>query len=250
MIQSMLELNLLQTEKWPTHSFDLPKYQSHRGFCKSGARENTLASLVEAKRMGFKMAEFDILLSRDNVPVLFHDLNLRRVAKRNLSVRALDFSELKRIIEITSLDEVLQSKEVPDFLNIEIKSGHFFYDPLAVSVAKAIEKNKSQSRVVISCFNPWCLLKIKSLLPEVPLALLATDERVKKNSLYLRRMWTVPILRPHILHLDHEMLSENFLQLIRHNNLNVASWTVNDKNRSEYLLKAGVRSIITDENLV
>ncbi len=250
MIQSMLELNLLQTEKWPAHSFDLPKYQSHRGFCKNGAQENTLNSLIEAKQMGFAMAEFDILLTRDNVPVLFHDLNLRRVAKRNFTVRSLDFSELKKIIPITSLEEVLQSKEVPDFLNVEIKSGHLLYDPLAIAVAKTIKKNKSQSRVLISCFNPWCLLKVKSLLPEVPLALLATDERVKKNALYLRRMWTVPLLRPHILHLDHEMLNEDFLRLIQNNNLSVASWTVNDKNRSEYLLESGVRSIITDENLV
>lgn len=250
MIQSMLELNLLQTEKWPEHSFALPKFQSHRGYCKSGLQENTIESLSEAKKLGFQMAEFDVLLSRDGIPVLFHDLSLSRIAKKNIMVRDLDLQDLKELANVASLKEILQSKQVPDFLNIEIKSADFLKDPLTDAVCDVVRETKSQSRIVISSFNPWCLLKLKLNLPDVPLALLASNEPVKKNYMYLRRMWTVPILRPHLLHLDHEMLNEDFLSLVRQNDLRVASWTVNDSYRADYLIRSGICSIITDENLV
>lgn len=250
MIQSMLELNLLQTEKWPSHSFEIPQYQAHRGNCENGAQENTLESLKNAKRLGFKMAEFDVLLSRDRIPVLFHDVNLGRLAKKNINADQLNFEDLRRLANVSSLKEVLLHSEVPDYLNIEIKSAAFLKDALAEKVCELIQETKSESRVLISSFNPWCLLKIKFLLPQVPIAMLASPERVKRNYVYLRRMWTAPFLRPHLLHLDNDMLDESFLKLIRTNNLRVAAWTVNDKDRAQYLLNSGVISIITDKKLI
>jgi glycerophosphoryl diester phosphodiesterase len=36
-------------------------------------RENTLASLREAARLGARFVEFDVQVTADNVPVLWHD---------------------------------------------------------------------------------------------------------------------------------------------------------------------------------
>ncbi|MEK6774759.1 MAG: glycerophosphodiester phosphodiesterase [Bdellovibrionota bacterium] len=245
----MLELNLLRTEKWPDHSFALPQYQSHRGFWINGIQENTLESLIEAKKMGFKMAEFDVQLSRDHVPVLFHDTNLLRLFKKNIEIKNLHASELNKMAHIPTLKEVLLRSDVPDYLNIEIKSAVLLKDYLVEPIARVIRETKSESRIIISSFNPWCLLKLKQIIPEVPLALLASPEKVKNNLMYLRRLWTAPLLRPNILNLDYQMLDENFLKLIKKNNLSVVAWTVNDKNTAKHLLNSGVRSIITDQRL-
>ncbi len=249
MILPLLELNLLRTEKWPEHSFTLPKFQAHRGFWCEGLQENTLESLVAAKKLGFQMAEFDVQLSHDGIPILFHDLNLSRIAKKNIPINRLSANELKRLAAVSTLEEILHHSDVPDYLNIEIKSGFLVKDPLIEPVVRGIRQAKAQSRIVISSFNPWCLVKLKRLIPEVPLALLASPEKANGNYIYLRRLWMTPLLRPHLLHLDYRMLDSYFLKLIRQNNLSVAAWTVNDSQVAKNLLENDVLSIITDKKL-
>ncbi|NIO40416.1 MAG: glycerophosphodiester phosphodiesterase, partial [Burkholderiales bacterium] len=57
---------------WP-----YPRIIAHRG---GGvlAPENTLAALRYARNLGFEGVEFDVKLTADNVPVLFHDETLER----------------------------------------------------------------------------------------------------------------------------------------------------------------------------
>lgn len=250
MILPLLELNLLRTEKWPDHSFRLPSWQAHRGYWSGGLQENTLSSLIEAKKLGFQMAEFDVQLSQDRIPILFHDSDLARIAKKRIAVSQLDAKDLKALAQAPSLEDVLTHPDVPENLNIEIKSGFLVKDPLIEPVVQVIKKTKSQSRVLISSFNPWCLVKIKMLMPEVPLALLASPEKVKGNALYLRRVWMTPVIRPQLLNLDHHMLDQAFLNLIQKNSLSVAAWTVNEKSRAEHLLRNGIKSVITDKNFL
>ena len=49
----------------------------HRGAA-ARAPENTLAGLREAHELGARWVEFDVMLSRDGVPVLIHDETLQR----------------------------------------------------------------------------------------------------------------------------------------------------------------------------
>jgi len=55
----------------------IPRVIGHRGAC-GYAPENTLVSLREAARRGVQWVEFDVMLSRDQVPILFHDEDLAR----------------------------------------------------------------------------------------------------------------------------------------------------------------------------
>ena len=56
---------------------DLPPVIGHRGAA-AAAPENTLASLRKAKELGATWVEFDVKLTRDGHPVLFHDDRLDR----------------------------------------------------------------------------------------------------------------------------------------------------------------------------
>jgi glycerophosphoryl diester phosphodiesterase len=57
---------------WP-----YPRVIAHRGGG-SLAPENTLAAIRKGKELGFRGVEFDVMLSRDSVPVLIHDETLER----------------------------------------------------------------------------------------------------------------------------------------------------------------------------
>ena len=74
----------------------LPLVMGHRGAA-SYAPENTLASFIEAKKRGAPWVEFDVKLTRDGVPVVMHDANLRRTTGLDKAVALIDFAELRSL---------------------------------------------------------------------------------------------------------------------------------------------------------
>jgi len=105
---------------------------AHRG-ASYYAPENTMASFKLASEMNADMIELDVTLTRDNIPVVFHDRKLSRTTdgKGNISryllreLRELDaglwFSELYKGTRIPTLEEVLEWASGTIALNIEIK---------------------------------------------------------------------------------------------------------------------------------
>ena len=55
-----------------------PRFMGHRGAA-GLAPENTLASIRKAADQGAPWVEFDVMLTGDGVPVLFHDDSLKRL---------------------------------------------------------------------------------------------------------------------------------------------------------------------------
>lgn len=233
-----------RVEPWPKKSFKMPPVQAHRGYWRGGLRQNSLEALMEARQRGALMAEFDVRLSRDRVPVLFHDPDIVLSDGRKARVRDLSLSELRAVGPITTLEEILASDEVTAFLNIELKSELALDEPLERFVAPLIERHQVQGRVLFSSFNPFSIWKISRYLPEVPRALLHSSELEEKS---LREMWFAPFLPVHLLHLDHQDLNAEAMKEWKHLRVPIATWTVNERKRMEDLLSWGVVSVITDD---
>lgn len=68
----------------------------HRAKLKENFIENTLASIVSCINRGYAL-ELDIRLLKDNTIVIFHDVNLKRLAKINRNIEDYTFDELKKI---------------------------------------------------------------------------------------------------------------------------------------------------------
>lgn len=75
---------------------DKPLKVAHRGWHREHI-ENTLGAFREAYRGGCDMVEFDVQLSRDGVPVIFHDDDCLRLAGRRECVYELDWEELRSL---------------------------------------------------------------------------------------------------------------------------------------------------------
>ncbi|MEL6269059.1 MAG: glycerophosphodiester phosphodiesterase family protein, partial [Chloroflexota bacterium] len=69
---------------------------AHRG-ASAHAREGSTSSIQKAKELGADVVEIDIRLTRDNVPIVFHDAGLQRVFGINRLVSELDADELASI---------------------------------------------------------------------------------------------------------------------------------------------------------
>lgn len=231
---------------WPQGALDLPKYQAHRGYWIEGQQENTLKSFLAAAEHGFQMVELDVCLSKDLVPVVFHDSDLNRLGNRNRAVADCTAQELKQWVDAPTLEEVLVSTKVPSFLNIELKASLSLQGTLESQVALLVKKYQAEQRVLFSSFSPLCLWRLRRLLPQVPRALLATQEIEPGNYFYLRKLWLAPYIGVHALHLDHSYISEDSLHGWKHRGVPVALWTVNDAGKAARFLAAGAVSIITD----
>lgn len=236
----------IRVEKWPSQALVLPTLQAHRGYWKGGAQENTIAAFREARLRGALQFECDVRLSKDLIPVVFHDEDLQRLGGRPDRVDGLTANELKRAVSAPTLQETLTDPAVPRFVNIELKSKKKLDDSLERRVSDVVKRNQAQNRVLFSSFNPMSLYRISLYLPDVPRALLVTHEEDSDNHFVLRKMLIAPFLKFHLLHLNHHMVTEDAMKVWRARNIPVAVWTVNGQEQIQKFLRMGCVSVISD----
>lgn len=232
----------VRAQPW-TAPFEVPRWQAHRGYWQKGLRQNSLEALIEAGRVGAQMVEFDVRLTADRVPVLFHDEHVRGADGDLTPVHLLSLQDLRSREPVATLAEILRHPSVPPYLNVEIKSERILEEPLERYIVKVIEETESQKRILFSSFNPVSVWKVSQYLPTVPRALLVAPDL---ESRALREMWWAVVLPIHFLHLDERMLTANTVARWTKNQVPLAAWTVNDEDRMKELLNLGVKSLITD----
>ena len=134
---------------------------AHRGDWRV-APENTLAALAAAIRVpACDGVEFDVQLSRDDVPVLLHDVTLARVQGREDRVDALDAAELATHGIPTLVDALAMLGPEPH-LNVELK-GQTHGDATAEVLRAA--RGRTGSCALISSFEPPSLVAMAERLP-------------------------------------------------------------------------------------
>jgi glycerophosphoryl diester phosphodiesterase len=77
-------------------SLKLPKIIGHRG-CAGYAPENTLVGIHTAADMGVEWVELDVKLTKDQVPILFHDELLDRTTDGSGEVKDHTYTQLKEL---------------------------------------------------------------------------------------------------------------------------------------------------------
>lgn len=157
----------------------------HRGD-RAEAPENTMPSLERAMDE-LDFVETDVQLSRDGVPVLFHDTSLERVTGDRRAVGDLDAKELARLDagawygrefvgeRIPSLDEFLRAladRETARAL-VELKAD---WRPEEVrTVVDLVERHGLRGRVVLQSFSLETLFALQQVSPTTPRIMLIRE---------------------------------------------------------------------------
>ena len=221
-----------------------PSWQAHRGFHQSPFVENTLEAMIEAQKRGAEMVEFDVQLTKDQVPVLFHDPDLFRITKRQGLLKEITLKELRSFYSVSTLHEVLTHAQCPPYFNIELKTDLILDEPLERKVTEVINSTTAHSRILFSSFNPASLWKVSNYLPEIPRALLVAPD-LKQRA--LREMWAVPFLSLQALHFDKAMVPDAaMIGEWQKKGFRVAVWTCESSDEIKKFHKWGVDSVITD----
>ncbi len=229
---------------WPEGALRLPRWQAHRGYRPEGVQENTLDAFRRARAAGAEMVELDVQLSGDGVPVVVHDKDIRRVSGREGQVAALTAKELGDLARVPTLESVF--RDSGGLFNVELKTTSRRDEGLERAVAAVVRAAGKERQVLFSSFNPLALRRMSRYLPDCPRALLVTQEDDPSNAFYLKKMLLASFARPHLLHLDKDMVTEKLAGALASRRVPWAVWTVNDPQEARKLLALGAESVISD----
>lgn len=216
---------------------------AHRG-SRESHHENTLASLREAIRIDADMIEFDVRLTKDNIPVLSHDLRLYGTKRRELALlRRYTYAELEERTRagdhpLINLDEALAECFDKIYINIEIKEVSAVKPTLDV-ISRYATKKKDWDSIMISSFKPLALRAVRKLSPHVALGML----QYRNPLLFLawHRVLSLSAVGFHRLY-----ITTMALEAAKRLGLFTYVYTVNRHIAAMQLAERGIDGIVTD----
>ena len=224
----------------------------HRG-AMAQAPMNTLAAFDLAREQGADGIELDVQLSRDGHLVVIHDETVDSTTDGRGSLSQFTLSALKRLDaggwfatnfagqRIPTLDEVFDAFGNEMLINVEIKARRDSLDRVERQLADCICRHNMRDRVIVSCFDPAILRRVRSMTPLVMMGFLHQPDMPAAHHRPLR------IMRHEARHPRHDMVDEAYMNWARAQGYYVNVWTVNAGERALQLKGLGVNAIITDE---
>lgn len=245
----------------------IPLILGHRG-ASAVAPENTLAAFSRAIRDGADGIEFDVRLSRDEVPVVIHDATLKRTALIDRLVAELTSAELQEIDvgswfggrapspdvafsgeRLPALDQVFELFSVnAGVLYIEMKCDAREGAALAAGVVKSVHEFRIADRVVVESFDLSAIAEIKKVDKGIRTAALF-EPKLSRPISTVRRSTMIDLACQHDaaeIALHHSLARPRLIEKAKREGLDVVVWTVDDLKWIARARALGVKALITN----
>ncbi|WP_018127009.1 glycerophosphodiester phosphodiesterase [Balneola vulgaris] len=229
---------------------------AHRG-ASAYYPENTMPAFKAAVEMNADMIELDVLLSKDNVPVVFHDKYLDKKSNGQGLLSDYTLSELKKLdagswfhekfkgVQIPTLQEVLEFTSGKIALNIEIKTEAVSAENNTIekSVIDLVERYNLENEVIISSFDYRAIERVKSLNPKIQTALLYE----RQQSYGREPVDLVKDYKVDAFNFSANECAANWLSQLNTHQIPFFIYTVNDPGMMKSLIEKGAKGIFTDK---
>lgn len=249
LVLCLLYLFMLMPRVWrrPEKTPHMGVLYAHRGLHDnaSDAPENSMAAFRRAVEAGYGI-ELDVQLTKDGIPVIFHDFTLERVCQTAGRVDSYTYEELQQFSlfqseeKIPRLEDFLAMVDGRVPLIVELK-----VEWTDISLCPAVQKLLSEYQGVycIESFNPLVLIWYRKHCRKVMRGQLSTDFRRDgeyKNIFYflLTHLLTNFATSPDFIAYNCKFKKEPGRRICRklYRNLAVA-WTVKNQKQLESLEK-------------
>ncbi len=249
--------------------FDIgrPLIMAHRG--ESGnIPENTILALEAAVEIGVDVLESDIRLTKDDVPILFHDEDLARITGKDEKVRKKTLDELLQYdlgynftidvgrtypfrgkgLTVVTLEKAL--RKFPDtILNLDIKDT---FKKAPDEVARILLENQRTEKIMIASFNPKQLKRFRKKAPMIPTSAHPNEvrnfiigTRMRAMGMFVRSIAYKAFQVPEWMG-SMQIVTPEFVKAAHDKDIAVHVWTVNNRPDMERLLDMEVNGIFTD----
>ena len=233
---------------WP-----YPRTVAHRG---GGtlAPENTLAALRCGLAHGYRAVEFDVMLAKDGVPVVVHDVELGRTVAGSGAIPDYTAFQLAAMDAGGWFGAEFAGEGVPSFeavvayckehgiwMNVEIKPAPGFDVETGTVVAQRTRQHfvDGGRLPLLSSFSTAALEAAREVAPELARGWLV--EELPPDWLAQARALEVVAI-----HCDHATLTREQVAAIKAQGYGVFCYTVNTQARADELLGWGVDGFCTD----
>ncbi len=215
--------------------------------------ENSLESIGEAKRLGFRAVKFDLRKSAGGNFILFHDVDCRRMLGTDFEIQDVPTTDLKTFPFIykghptpwfvPTLKEVLDRHHADFIFYFDMKLTEFAD---ADQIAELIRKYRIEKSVIVASADYLFILYMELRYPEIITAL---------EGLNSGKEWTYSIipknLKPDFLSGFLNRIDEKHIQWLKERNL-LKRRIVYGVDSSNFLVakKLGIRNMILDYDSV
>ncbi len=244
-----------------------PLIIAHRG-ASSLAPENTVAAYRKAIEDSAEGIELDVRLSKDGVPMVFHDDTLERLAGVEGRVIDRSIAELKRVDvgswfnlknprlfdsgfsneRIPTFEELLEFlKDFKGLIYVELKCQKEEIAPLVKAVCKLVESSKLFPQIILKSFKLRAVSLAKVILPEIHTASLFAPKILNvfhKNKHLLKK--AEDCLADEVS-LHYSLATKNFVWRARDLGFPITIWTADHPRWVNRAAKLGIKAIITND---
>lgn len=230
---------------------------AHRGVHDT-APENTLEAFQRAIELGADGVEFDVRLTADHVPIVFHwfyfdastslygapfDYTFEQLQKTEIFSKDSDHATR---IRIPTLAEVLDAIGGKIGLEIEIKGPE---PESAQIVGQVLSKFKDLwDTVEVTSYEPMLLWSIQQKCPELPTDLLFPRSEVwmREDVVTYSAVQRARLAHARAVHLHPTQLSPKAVAAIQEQGFEVHAWDVNDEQSLQIVTDLRIPRICTD----
>ncbi len=222
-------------------------FMSHRGY-KKVYPENTMGAFKDSVELEFEWIELDIIATKDDIIICSHNFDLEQETNGSGDIDKLYFNDINYLTtgiyhpktsteRLPKLLDVIKELPKSIYFNIEIKAPKIFQFKTARAFSKQLKKLPID-RILISSFNPFVLLYLKILYPQIRTAFLYQN---------IEYLWIINWLHPTYLHPRADLVDDFLIGDCKRKNLDINLWTVNNKAAIEWCINKNLNGIITDK---
>lgn len=233
-------------------SLKIPKIIGHRG-AKGYAPENTIESVHTAADMGVEWVELDVKLTRDGVPIIFHDETLDRTTNGSGNVADTLYEDIRQLeagswfadsfagIKIPTLEEICEVLIELDLgLNLEIKPCPGREKETAeIALDELSRMWDDHDRLLISSFSHVSLETARDMARDWHRGLLMSEWLPNWKDL-------ADYLEISTININGNKCTREQVEEIIDMDYPVLAYTINDPQRARLLQSWGVDSFFTD----
>lgn len=226
------------------------KIFAHRGASQL-APENTMPAFELAYQLKADAIETDVQLTKDRIPVLFHDIRLNRTTNQKGYIKDFTYEQLTKLdagswfskkyigTSIVSLEDFLKwVEDKPLMINLELKNHKIAYKHLEEIVLEMIEYFQMEERIILSSFNPASVQRLAKMT-HIQTAFLTSKRRTDLVE-YAQSLGATA------LHIHYRLLRRNIVEQSRNGNMPLRIYTVNKRRQLLRCFHKKCDGIITD----
>ncbi|MDT0396035.1 MULTISPECIES: glycerophosphodiester phosphodiesterase [Streptomyces] len=201
------------------------------------ARENTLASLRSALRLGADAVETDVRLTRDGVPVLLHDGTLKRLWGHDRPLSSLTWEEVSALTDggVPTLSDALAATDGGRMM-IDLPGTP---DVRAVCRIVDVVRERDARDRVYYCAGAAAMLAVRAADPSAEIALTRTTVAPARAGL-------LEAIRPRWLNYRFGLVDRALADRVHGDGRLLSVWTPDTRRSMRRLLSLGVDSITTN----